>query len=218
MKRLFSVVSMVALLNLTALAGLGVFAWQKGWLEPERVQGAVSLLREGIPDEDTTTGEPGVAVVSTANERIAISNEVTQIRDAELNRREREIETAWQQLETQQLAFLKEKEALEALRKRNAKEVESRMQQVGQSGWKREFELLGGIKPKLAKDLLRDKDDAEVVKILSELETRKAKKIVEQCKTSEERRWIGRILDQMQERDASQAEALVASKAPDQGA
>lgn len=218
MKRLMSVMPIVALMNMTALAGLCLYAWQKGWLEPERVRAAAMLLHDGIPEEEPAADESAGPGVATSVQRIAYSNESDQIRHAELDRREREIEHAWQHLETQQLAFLKEKEALDALRKRTAAEAVARIDEAGEGGWQRELELMGSIKSKLAKDLLREKADAEVVKLISELDVRKAKKIIEQCKTSEERLWIGRILEQLQQRDASQAEALVAGKVSDQGA
>lgn len=218
MKRLLSVMSIVAVVNMIALAGLGMYGWKMGWLEKERVRAAALLLFDGIAEEAPAGDEPSEPGAATAVQRIAHSNEASQIRHAELDRREREIEHAWQQLETQQLAFLKEKEALDSLRKRFAEEATARVQKAGDGGWQRELELMGSIKPKLAKELFREKPDAEVVKLMSELDVRKAKKIIEQCKTSEERLWIGRILEQLQQRDASQAEALVAGKVSNQGA
>ena len=79
-----------------------------------------------------------------------------QMRRTEIDRRVSEIEHAWQQLEVQQLAFLQEKETLAERQRRYEAEAEARERAAGASGWKRELELIGGIKPTLAKQLLRE--------------------------------------------------------------
>ena len=44
------------------------------------------------------------------------------------------------------------------------------------------------------------------------METRTGRKIIESCKTDEERLWIGRILEQLRQRNDRQAEALTAGQ------
>jgi len=218
-KRLVSILSVVSLLNVMALAALAGYAWSGGWLAPDRVRAAASILRDGVVDgvEEVASTQP-TGAAATIGERIEQNEEAVRVRRAELDRRQREIEQAWQQLETQQLAFLKERESFETARRREAAEADERARKAGDSGWQRELELMGTMKAKLAKSLLKEKPDAEVVKVLMELDIRKAKKIVEQCKTSEERQWIGRILGQLQDRSASQAEALGAGTVSNPGA
>ena len=179
------------------------------------VSRALPDARDGV-EQGASTHPTGAA--ATLGERIGQNEEAVRVRRAELDRRQREIEQAWQQLETQQLAFLKERESFETARRREAAEADERARKAGDSGWQRELELMGTMKAKLAKSLLKEKPDAEVVKVLMELDIRKAKKIVEQCKTSEERQWIGRILGQLQDRSASQAEALGAGTVSNPGA
>lgn len=219
MKRLVSTLSVVSLLNVMALAALAGYAWSGGWLAPDRVRAAANILRDGVPEdvEEASATQP-TGAATTIGERIEQNEEAVRVRRAELDRREREIEQAWQQLETQQLAFLKERESFDAARKRETAEAEERARKAGNGGWQRELELMGTVKAKLAKSLLKEKPDAEVVKVLMELDVRKAKKIVEQCRTSEERQWIGRILGQLQDRSASQAEALGAGTVSNPGA
>ncbi len=60
MKRLWTVISIMAVLNLTALAGITAHAWKQGWLQPERIHRAVAELRgaqEEIASAPATVGE-----------------------------------------------------------------------------------------------------------------------------------------------------------------
>lgn len=220
MKRMFTVMAILAVLNLTLLAGLGGYAWRQGWLTPERVELAVAALR-GETSEDETTDEEdtsGAARPVVSDDRFVRGEQTVRIRRAELSRREREIEHAWQYLESQQLAFLKEKESFDDFRKRTADEAAERDKRTGDDGWQRELKYYGTVKAKLAKQLLRGKPDADVVRVMLGLNARQGKKIIEQCKTAEEREWIGRILSMLRDSNAAQAEALVAGTTTNRGA
>jgi len=219
-KRLYFVMSVVAMANLAALAGIVFVARSRGYLTPERVQAAAAALRGELSTSQPTTmvaSSRPVEIVPSA-EQIARNDAADQIRRAELERREREIEHAWQQLETQQLAVLRQKEDLEAAMKRRDAEAEARAKATGDSGWEKQVALIASLKAKTAKDLLREKPEPEVVRIFMELDARKTQKIIETCKSTEERQWIGRILEQLHERNASQAEALSAGIKPSPGA
>ncbi len=214
MKRLWPIASVVAVVNLAVLFGLLAIAWSQGWLTPERVQGAMAVLKGEGEDadaaEDDTTGNE---VPKSAGERIQRNEQVEEQYRIELVRREREIHNAWGLLESQQLALLQEREALKESKQRFEQEVQLRAQAEGNSGLKRELEIISGLKAGEAKNLLRQKNDADVVRILMALDERKAAKIVQACaKNGEERLWIGRILGKLSERDAKQAEVLDAGK------
>lgn len=220
MKRLVTVLGAVLALNFLAVAGVGGYAWTQGWLTPDRVRGAVAILQDGVAEDE---GEAGIDI-SAPRPAITVANrgrggaQGSLMRQAEMDRRVSEIEHAWQQLEVQQLAFLQEREALAEKQRRYEAEADARARAAGASGWKREIELFGGIKPALAKQLLRERADVEVVKILEDLDVRTAKKIVDKCRTEEERLWIGRILGQLQNQNATQAEALAAGATGNPGA
>ena len=83
---------------------------------------------------------------------------------------------------------------------------EQAAREKGDSGIQKELDIISGITPKAAKELLKLKPDAEVARILLAIDNRKVNKIVKQCKTSEERLWIGRVLEQLHDRDAARAE------------
>jgi len=219
-RQFFFVASITAMANLAALAGVAGLACSRGYLERDRVQAAAAALRGELslsqPATLVVTSAPAEVVPSA--EQIARNEAADAIRRAELERRERETEHAWQQLEMRQLAILKQKEEFEAARKRNANELEARASAVGDSGWDKQVDLIGQAKPKTAKELLLKMSDPEVAKVFMQLESRKVGKIIEQCKTAEERSWIGRILDQLHNRDAARAETTGAVNAPIPGA
>lgn len=210
MKRLLTVIGLVAVANIAGLAGLVVYAKGQGWVTRDRLVRAAAILRGEEEDELAATqpgaGEHGAAQPS--GERIRVKQEAEERHLIEMTRREREVQDAWKLLETQQLGLVREREALEEAKKRFAAEVLAKAKQTGDSGLQKELEIISGVKAKEAKELLRQKDDADVVRILLAIEARKARQIVASCKGSEERQWIGRILDKLHERDATQAEAL----------
>ena len=208
MKRIFTALAIAAVVNMVALGGVAVYARMQHWLTKDRVRRAVAVLKEDEKKpEQPTTAPAGKAAESVATKTPAADTDEGVIR-TELNRRSREIQDGWQLLETRQLSLLRDREALEADRTRQAKELEEKAQAPGDSGAQKELEILGGIKPKQAKELLQQKRDADVVAILKSLDDRKVRKIVGECKTAEERSWIGRILEQMHDGRAKQAEVL----------
>ena len=210
LKRLVKAISIMSVLNIAVLLGLGRYAWSQGWLTRDRILGAAAVLRgdgEGMDDgaSDAMAADEAPKLASEQIEHNVALQERSRI---ELVRREAEVQQNWRFLEGQQLRFLREKEAFAEKLKRAEEEEDRQAVEADNSGMQKELELLAGIKAKEAKALLRQKDDAEVVRILKSMESRKARKIVSACKTDEERLWIGRILGKLHERDATQAEAL----------
>jgi hypothetical protein len=209
-KRWFTILSLLAITHVVALAGGVAYAWSQDWLNKDRVRQAVAVLR-GEQDDgpDDTEQEPDVVEPpKSAGERIRRNVETDERARIELARREREIQDRWHQLEARQLAFLREREAFDQQQRRHATQQKEKAEQAGDSGLKKELEIVAGLKAKNAKALLRLKDDADVVRILMALEVRQARKIVGACKTDEERSWIERILGKLHEQNADQAEVL----------
>lgn len=168
----------------------------------------------GESDDETTTrpaGDESQRVI-TSSERIKRNKDADEIARTELERRKREIQNGWDLLERQQLALLKSQESFEETKKRQREEQQRRAEEAGDEGLKKELDILSGLKAKDAKELLKLKADADVVRIMLQMEPRKARKIVGECKKNEERLWIGRILEKLHERDAAQAEVLAAGK------
>lgn len=210
MKRWFTIVSLLAITHGVVLTGGVAYAWSQDWLSKDRVRQAVAVLcGEQIDGSDDTEQEADVAEPpKSAGDRIRRNVETDERARIELARREREIQDRWQQLEAQQLAFLREQEAFDARQVRNAVQEKKKAEQAGDSGLAKELEILAGLKAKDAKALLKLKEDADVVRVLMALEARQARKIVSACKTDEERSWIERILGKLHEQNAVQAEVL----------
>lgn len=201
------------MINMTALAVVAGLAWSKDYLQKDRLRNAYAVLT-GDSEDDTTTmpaGDESQRVI-TSSERIKRNKDADEIARTELERRKREIQNGWDLLERQQLALLKSQESFEETKKRQREEQERRAEEAGDEGLKKELDILSGLKAKDAKELLKLKADADVVRIMLQMEPRKARKIVGECKKNEERLWIGRILEKLHERDAAQAEVLAAGK------
>lgn len=208
MKRLFTICGALAIVNLGAIGGLAAWAGGHGWLTRERLLAAAAALRgQEIPGHEATT-QAVEETPRSPGEQIERGAEAGEKQRIELARREREIQDHWRLLEAQQLAFVREKESFEEDRKRWTAEEQKRLEEAGDSGLKKELEILSGLKPTEARDQLRLKTEPDVVRLLMTMDTRKARKIVSACKTEEERLWIGRILGKLHERNATQAEAL----------
>lgn len=210
MKQLWAAISALAIVNLLGVGGLGVYARSQGWLTRERLLAASAALRGEANESLQAATQPAVdeEKPKTADQLIQRNSEQEEMLRVELARREREVQDNWRLLEAQQLAFLRDRESYEEEKKRWAAEQEQRAAEAGDSGQKKELEIISGLKPVEAKGQLRLKSDAQVAKLLASMDVRKARKIVETCKTEEERLWIGRILGKLYEQSATQAEAL----------
>lgn len=215
MKRFLTALALVSMINMAAIGGLAAVAFTKDWLAKDRVVRAFAVLRgeEQAEPAAATTSMPAVEADQppiASSEQIRKQREADEIARTELERRRREIQNGWELLERQQLAFVQAKEAFEDGRKRYEEETRRRAEQDEDGGFRKELDIIAGLKAKDAKELLRLKQDADVVRILMEMEPRKARKIVGECKKSDERLWIGRILEKLHDRNAVQAEVLAA--------
>jgi hypothetical protein len=214
LRRIFMALALASMVNLAALAGLVGYAGSRQWLSRDRLIAAFDALRGESADPAAPTTAPAVAGVepgapAEGRRRDGDEDEIARV---ELDRRSREVQDGWKLLESQQLALVREKEAIEADLRRRKQQEQELARRAGRDGLQKELDIIAGLKPKQAKELLRGKTDAEVVRLMRAMEERKARKIVGECKNSEERQWIGRILGQLRENDASQAEVLAAGK------
>lgn len=216
LKRIMISLAILSMINLAAVFVGAAFAWNQGWFQRDRLRGALTALGGDRVTADETTSRPVAveheteAAGAAAAERIRRSSDADQIARTELDRRSREIQDGWAMLERQQIALVQARESFESRKKEYEEALARRAAASGDDGLKRELDILSGVKAKDAKELLKLKQDADVVRILMAMEERKARKIVSECKTDEERSWIGRILEKLHERNAFQAEALVA--------
>lgn len=214
MKSLGTALALTAVVNLLGILGLVGYAWQNGWLTPERVTEAVAILKGDAEDDS----DREIVVDATADknelEGQTVDKELYRNRQAEeryrieLERRDRELQDAFALLETRWLELVRQQEHLQSERDRFDAERQRIAEETGSDGIKAEIATLASVDAKTAKALLQLKDDADVVRILMAMGDRKRAKIVKQCKTDEERRWIERILEKFHESSVAQAEVL----------
>ena len=213
MKGVLGALALLAAVHGLALAGLGGYAWQQGWLSPDRVRAAAQVLMTGVPAQEAasaaSTGPAEAPPLAKSAETLIRRDEETEEQyRIELARRDREIRDAYALLETKWLDVVRQQEALEAERRRFDAEQERVALEAGNSGRQAEIDTLSSVDAKTALALLRQKSDADAVRILMEFDERKRAKVVKECKTEEERRWIGRILEQFHEESVATAEDL----------
>jgi hypothetical protein len=215
LKRMLISLAILSMINLAALIAGAAYAGKQGWFKRDRLREALMALngaKRETPTPTTLPAEEAPATEAPPGERIRRSTDTEQIARTDLDRRVREIQDGWAMLERQQIALVQARESFEAQKKEYEEVLARRAAAAGDDGLKRELEILSGVKAKEAKELLKQKKEADVVRILMTMEERKARKIVSECKTDEERSWIGRILEKLHDRNAVQAEALVAGK------
>ncbi len=201
----------MSILNMAALCGLFGYAWMQGWVTPDRVRHACAVLmgEDDEPMDAETAGANDVVGGARASSEIIRGNKQADERyRIELDRRKREIANGWAQLQLQQLALVQRQEAFDADKQRFADERQQLAKKEGNSGFLAELGTLSSIGAKSAKELLKLKGDADVVRILMAMDDRKRSKIVKACKTQEERLWIGRVLESFNDSAVAQAEDL----------
>lgn len=213
LKRCLTALALVSMINMTAVVGLVGFMWSRHYLEPQRVRLAWDALSghtpEAMPATMPSAGPDGAKSDGSKGNANAASDEILH---AELERRRREIQNGWDLLERQQIALVSQREKFEEEKKQFQAVIAAQSGKTADEGFKKELDIIAGLKAKSAKELLRLKSEADVVRMLSALEPRTARKIVSECKKSEERRWIGRILEKMSQQGVAQAEVLNAAE------
>ena len=215
LKRILISLAILSMINLATLVVGAAYAGKHGWFKRDRLREALMALngvKGAAPAPATMPAAAEPPAEPPPGERIRRSTDADQIVRTELDRRSCEIQDGWTMLERQQITLVQARESFEAQKKEYEEALARRAAAAGDGCLKRELEILSGVKAKDAKELLKQKKEADVVRVLMMMEERKARKIVSECKTDEERSWIGRILETLHDRNAVQAEALVAGK------
>lgn len=214
MKTIYQAVAVLAIAQLLALAGFAGTLAARGAFSRDRLAAASAALRGDIPAASQPASQPATQPAQTSPPAGQLPRGAAgeQIRTTELDRREREIQDQWALLQSARLTFLREREQFEQSRKEWATALKRQAEERDLSGAQKELEYISSVKAALAKDILRQKKEPDAVQLLLQMETRTGRKIIESCKTPEERLWIGRVLEQLRQRNDSQAEALTAGE------
>lgn len=204
MKRVYHALALIAIINLFAVGGLVGYLFASGRLNEERVNQIGEVLRGEYPVKEEPTTQPAAVAEKPLQSREEIAavqakREFYQLVGA---RHEREMVDRKALNESIQLQVLRRLEDIEQKSEQFQQQKTAFEAESEQEGFTQALEMYSAMDPKLAKDLLRTREkDADVVRLLVQMDSNKRKKIINACKAQEERVWIGRILNQVQKLD-----------------
>jgi len=202
-KRLYHMLSLLALTHLFALSGLVAYLFATGRLNEKRIEQLAEVLRGEYPEPAPATQpaeEPDLPVPSAGEiERMQARAEYRDLVAARRNdeKEDRNIleERTWLELKRLQAE-------LEDKIKSFNKQKETFTGDLNQKGFDNVLETLSSIEPEKARDLLMKHGgfkDADVVRIMMAMDPFRDKKIVNACQTPEELAWMGSIQRQIYE-------------------
>ena len=213
-KKAYRLLALLALLHLLVVGAWLGYLVGTGRLTGERIEQIAGLLRGELPTPQTAQAQEVAQVEAPAKSGEAIEREqiAEQIKRHMIDRRLAELE---QQAATSQAALLKvtrqreahqrEKEELAAQRRQRAKQERS-------VGFRKDLDLLGSLKPKVAVDYLLGKPPEDAAQMLLLMETRKAKRIIEAAKTATQKKKMAEIYQLLSEMAPADSELLKGSR------
>ena len=190
-KKTYRTLATVALLNFLALGGGVGYLVASGRLDTERARLVAEVLRGEDEEAETAAPESPETDETPAAGASVVTSDEQQIRD----------EIAWRNAERyrtqleQRLKFInaermdvnRRREEFERLRNEERSRREAISKNSKSPGYVKELDVIKALSPKTALRQLMTMNDADVARILFELETRRTKKIVEAAKTDIQR-------------------------------
>lgn len=195
-KTLIQLVSTLAIANLLALIGAVGFLFGTGRLDADRVE----RITEIIVGEDEEETEDVASEIEQPDEKeeahvkLARAREESDLIRRMFERQERETRDRQRLVDAMMLDVTRRQEQLTEERELFDEQQRNLREERLQSGFRKELELLESAKPKIRRDLLRAKSDADAVKLMMEMDTRAGKQVIDACKSPQEKAWISRIL------------------------
>ncbi|MHC4445591.1 MAG: hypothetical protein ACYTF1_14565 [Planctomycetota bacterium] len=195
-KQIYHTVALVGSITFFSVAGLLGYLLAAGKLNGERIDQMAMVLRGEFPTDRLAVAAPEApkpSVQPSFADRQAMKE--YYLLCSERNKRELadsralnqsirlQIDRLMQELKDQQQQFEREKEAFYSARK--------------QAGFDKTLEMISSIDPVKARNILMQKDKFEqgqVVQLMMAMSERKAKKIINACRSPEEVTWAGKIL------------------------
>jgi flagellar motility protein MotE (MotC chaperone) len=202
LRKLYQAVAMIALINLFAVVGMVTFLFVSGRLNEERINQIGKVLRGEFPaTQEVATTQPAATQPTPRESRAEIADLQAKRELYRLvgERLQNEVSQRQALNDSVQLEVLRRLEEIEKKNQRFEQEKKEFKKQNEQEGFGQALDMYSAMDPKLAKELLRTKEkDADVVQLLMKMEPNRRTKIVNACKSAEDRVWIRRILDQIQ--------------------
>lgn len=205
MKRVYHILALMALINLFAVAGLIGFLVYSGKLTRERADQIAAILRgeELAGASSAAASQPAATTTAPAGSRETIARDQArkELYALMAERHLREMEDRRLLNQQIQLDVNRQLEKIEQDKKSFEEQRQELAEVNRQDGFERELALFNSIDPKNARDQLKMRKDADAVLLMMKMDEGRARKVVDACKTDDEKLWIGRILIQMQKQD-----------------
>ncbi len=209
LKKLYSLVALLCVLNMVVLAGAGVFVYAKGYLSADKLERVSAVLREEEPAEpeatsvpaqpvalaggvDEVAGAPGDLSMRSQHEQEIALREMQRFRD-EMDQRMALNNRIMLQISTRREALEREMDKFQQQQKQEAEVVDD-------VGFKKELEVFETLKPAVALERLLAKADVDdAARIVLEMDTRKVAKMIEAAKTPPEKQKVQVVLERIRE-------------------
>lgn len=203
LKRLAHAIAWLALAHLFAVGGLIGYLFASGRLNGERVEQIAMVLRGEFPKPEAVTTRPAEVeeMPQTSQKELAELEARRRLYTLVSERHQREIEDRKSLNQAIQFDVNRQLERIQEEQEEFQKEKRQTQQALEQTGFQHALEIYSDMDPKLAKDVLITKQDPEVVQFFINMDPMKRKKIVNTCKSEEEKAWVGRILTQINKLD-----------------
>ncbi|NLX22851.1 MAG: hypothetical protein GXY55_14460 [Phycisphaerae bacterium] len=202
MKRLYHGLALIALINLFAVGGLVGYLFASGRLNEERLNQIGEVLRGEYPRPEAVATQPAEPPPppQSSREEIATMQARRDFYQLVGERHRRESADRADLEDSVHLRILRRLEEIEQRNQEFQQQKQEFVKQSEQEGFTQVLEMYSTMDPKQAKDLLRLKEkEADVVRIIMQMDPNRRKRIINACKTEDERLWIGRILNQIAE-------------------
>lgn len=202
LKRSYAVIALFALIHLGTLVGLGAYAWQSGKLDRSKIEQIAALIRgEGESQLQVKEGET-VSLESqdsaeTSVKKIKQAIEAEDILRLKQERAKVELQREQQLLDRRVIALQRDREEFERIKKLEHEQRRKRDEQEQRSSYVMAWKAVAGMKPKNALDHLMQASENDVIKMLLAMDQRQSQRILDSCKTAEQRAWRDRILNKM---------------------
>ena len=205
LRRAFDFAAILAMIHLALLAGLGGYLISTGMLNKELLQQVVMLVKgeDPIVDEVEENENADQAIVGKKDEgeTAFVANQTDmEILQLEASRIKTELDQRLALNNSILLRAMTEREAFKKERKSAEQLDQQDIQKRAQVGFQKQIAIYESLAPKIAvQHLLNLGDIDEAARILLEMETRKAKKIVESAKSLAQMHKMQKIIQRVRD-------------------
>lgn len=204
MRRVYDLAALFSLLNLTALVIVTAIAFGTGALDRSRIARVAALLQGEAEVEPAAPSSPADVVTppmaASRPQETSAGPEDLEILRRETDRMKAELEQQTALMNSMMVKITADREELRREQERMKAPPPADLKQRREEGLKKQIEIFEQLTPKVALEhLLALSDMDQAARVLSELEPRKAKRIIEAAKTPEQSNRIQEILQRVQE-------------------